>query len=242
MSNIIVFLHFHKSGGSTINNLFDSYIKHKPNKNGNPWKDNQFIKFWEYNKKEFNQFKKYLNNLSVNFICLEWNFFINYNKLNYNGVELITCLREPYERYKSNMNFYNKFNYKNYESKNLHQRCKIKINYNKFNYYVKMLNGLGNTPEAKIDESHFKIARKNLRKLFKTIIILENKESFKLLEKFNIKYDGFNNIKRMNSNKKDIDINRNEFKKLNFFDYKLYNYAKRLSEYQLQEYKNSKHI
>ena len=34
---IIFFLHFHKSGGSTINYLFNKYNKHKPNSNGNPW-------------------------------------------------------------------------------------------------------------------------------------------------------------------------------------------------------------
>ena len=34
---ILFYLHFHKSGGTTINSLFQHYNKHKPNHNGNSW-------------------------------------------------------------------------------------------------------------------------------------------------------------------------------------------------------------
>ena len=91
-NDIITFLHFHKSGGTTIVSFFKNYRKHNPNKNGNPWLDNKIIKFWDYNKNEFNNFKIILNQKTVNFVCFEWNFFKLFNEIDYNNIELITCI------------------------------------------------------------------------------------------------------------------------------------------------------
>ena len=82
-NKIIFFLHFHKSGGSSINFLFNDYNKHIPNANGNPWtEDGRLIKFWNYNKQQFNIFKTYLLNKKVNFVAFEFNFFKLYDEIN----------------------------------------------------------------------------------------------------------------------------------------------------------------
>ena len=64
---IILFIHFHKSGGSTMNEMFNNFNKYPTNRNGNPWSGNQIIPFWNYNKMQFNNFKQHLNQLNVHF-------------------------------------------------------------------------------------------------------------------------------------------------------------------------------
>ena len=240
MTNIILFLHFHKAGGTSVVDMFDNYNKHIPNANGNPRYNGDVIDFWNYKKKLFNIFKKYLINKKVNFIALEWNFFKFYNKINYDNLELITCIREPYERYISNLNFF--FNTNQMEltdSKIFNKFCiiynhsdnlRFKVNYNKYNYYVKMLNGFGDNWDIKVNRDHLEIAKNNLKK-FNIIIILENKKSFKLLKKY-----GINEVKHSNKTKKKLinNLKLDEFKKKNLYDYELYDFAIKLSNKQLQ--------
>ena len=58
---LIIFLHFHKSGGTTINTLFNNYNKHQPNRNGNPWGEDGIIDYWNYDKRKFGKFRIYFN-------------------------------------------------------------------------------------------------------------------------------------------------------------------------------------
>ena len=102
----------------------------------------------------------------------------------------------------------------------------FKINYNKFNYYVKMLNGFGDRPNKKINRTHLEIAKKNLQK-FSTIIILEIKDSFKLLKKYDIHSIAHKNKSKENFN--NLNVYYNYFKKKNRLDYELYYYAIKLS-------------
>lgn len=245
---VIIFLHFHKSGGTFINKLFINYNKYIKNRNGNPWTpDNtKIIKFWNYNRTQFDNFINKCKYENVEFLSLEWNFFKFYNDLNYNNIQLITCIREPYQRFKSNMNYDSCFNYKDYINKTiLWSRKNVKqnfnVNYNKYNYYVKMLNGFGDLPDIKITNTHLEIAKRNLEK-FTTIIILEDINSFQLLTRYKINPD---NQEKKNAHKYSRNINIlsiDEFKKENFFDYQLYEYAKKLSNHQLKQLKDNVNI
>ncbi len=237
--SIIFYLHLHKCGGTTINTLFKNYNKHKPNTNGNPWckSNKKIIKFWNYNKNEFNAFKKRLNSQNINFVAFEWNFFKHYNSIDLNNIELVVCIREPYKRYISNMKMDNCHNMTSYNKKNVIWRRDrsvqtFNVNYNKYNYYVKMLNGFGDKPNIEINRKHLEIAKKNLEK-FSTILILENKDTFKLLEKYDI-YNIAHNNQGSQSNKK-IVSNFEKFKKYNTYDYELYNYAIELSRKKLEQ-------
>ena len=234
---IIFFMHFHKSGGTTINYLFNKYNKHKPNSNGNPWckSNTEIIKFWNYNKDEFNKFKNYLLSQKVNFVGFEWNFFKFYNEINLTNIELIVCMREPHKRYISDMLVNNSNNMHAFNNKTIWWRRKrsvqrFKVNYNKYNYYTKMLNGFGDQPDIEINETHLDIAKNNLFR-FSTIIILEDKDTFQLLEKYNIYNTEHKN--KNNNNNKNILFNLEEFKKYNTYDYELYNYAINLSHSKL---------
>ncbi len=240
-------MHFHKAGGTTINNLFFNYNKHIPNGNGNPLyisgdpSKAVEIPFSNYNRDEFNQFKKYLFLKNVNFVAFEWNFFKFYNELDLTNIELITSIREPYNRYISNMGkrpypcdtlegFY-KWTFWVHPPDISAQN--FTVNYNKYNYYVKMLNGFGNEPDLKINEIHLENAKKILDK-FSTIIVLENKETYKLLKKYNINQLAHCNQRTTDKPKKDIN-QYEEFKKNNKYDYELYNYAIKLSNIQLKK-------
>ena len=239
-NDTIFFFHFHKGGGTTINHLFRKIKKYPNNRNGNPWGKNNIIPFWNYDKKEFNNFKLELKSKKVKFVAFEWNFFKNFNCLDFDNIELITVIRDPYERFISNMNVdghtdpleYSRLNSK-WERKGVSQT--FNVNYNKFNYYVKMLNGYGDNHNIEVNEEHLKIAKKNLG-LFSIIIILENQESFDLLKKY-----GINNVKKKrNINKKKKiygNLSLEDFKKKNAMDYKLYEYTKSLSKEQLKQYK-----
>lgn len=238
---LILFLHFHKAGGTSINTLFNDYNKHEPNKNGNPWNQDGIIDYWNYNRHEFGKFRIYLKKKNVNFICLEWNFFKHYYKLNYHNMDLITCLRDPYKRYVSNMIYDGYYDIdKFYGKKQIWKKkgSKFKISCNKYNYYVRMLNGLGDNPNIKINGTHYKIAKRNLG-LFSTIIILDIPETFQLLEKYNIT-DFIHQNRTSNKDEIEIKIDKKQFIKDNKFDYMLYEHAKYLSSKQLRNLKAQK--
>ena len=242
-SKLIIFLHFHKAGGTTINKMFNNHNKYPENHNGNPFHLSKIITYWNYNRRQFNYFKNHCINNNVEFICLEWNFFKFFNELNLDNIELITCIRDPYSRFKSNLNhnsqlFYKvknyKLNYKDWVKETIFWKTKdnvkkFKLNYNKYNYYVKLLNGLGDNPDIEINESHLDNA-KNILSKFNTILILEDKSSFNLLNKYNILYDNTKKNVCHEYNTNLIIPSYEEFKKENYYDYKLFEYAKELSE------------
>ena len=245
---MILFLHFHKCGGSTINSLFSNHKKHEPNINGNPWSksSSEIVEFWNYTKDEFNDFIGDLRSQEVGFVALEWNFFRFHAEVDLSNIELVVCMRDPYRRYRSNLarsaaernaagTFIAASSSKNWSDRTIWwSRAGIdqtfRVNFNKYNYYTKMLNGFGDQPDVEIDETHLDIAKKNLSR-FSTVLILENAETFKLLGKY-----GIHHMEHRNKNDSIVhcDIDVEEFTRLNAYDYELYNYAVRLSSSQLE--------
>jgi hypothetical protein len=237
MSKIFFFLHFHKSAGTSIVQLFNNYKKYKYNFNGNPWTTKEpfginsyAIPFFNYKKDEFNFFLKELIDDEVKFVAMEWNFFKYYDEIPYDNIILITCIRNPYERFKSRMVLSQKNHYVDFINDNLKTPDnKYEATFNKFNYYTRMLSGIGDEPEIVVNDKHYEEALKNIDK-FKIIILLDYPETFKELSKYNIDYSQLLREKK-NKNENNINITINisteEFIKLNNYDYMLYDYIKK---------------
>jgi hypothetical protein len=229
-NNPILFMHFHKAGGTTINSMANKMKKFTQNKNGNPYMNNELIRFWEYKNTEFENFKKYIKTNQIEFLCMEWGHFKYFNDINTSDITLITCFRDPYERYISNINYDKSNNSQKYTSNNI-KYDGVYVNFNKMNYYVRMLCGLYDELDVEMTEEHLEKAKRVLDR-YDAILILENPDSFKLIEKYK-----FNNVSKKNktsSKNYNIGITKNEFVNQNKLDYELYNYAKYLSDNQLK--------
>jgi len=229
----VLFLHFHKAGGTTINDLFNGYKKFPINKNGNPYLDKDtIIHFWNFNKHQFNLFKKMVSEIGVKFIAMEWNFFKH--DVDLSGFKLITCLRDPYDRFISNLNFDGRTDAFEYQKENIicndfeNINYKFYHNYNKNNYYVKLLNGYGDRPDIIIDEKHLVKAMMILKK-FNDIIILEKPKTWNKLKKYGIIYKKQDKKNQAINEKIDGGMTKEKFRELNEFDYRLYDYACMLS-------------
>ena len=239
---MIIFVHLHKCGGTTINHILkENKKKHPKSRNGNPWDKNGIIPYWNFNKLEFSNFINNCYKKGTEYICLEWNYFINYTTLDLSKLKQIIIFRDPYSRYISILK-HDEYEHQNYDYDSFKNvdivwerpqltNQKFNINNNKDNYYVLLLNGLGNKHNIKVKKKHLTIAKERLN-TFDTIIILENKDSFNLLKKY-----GINDINNTKSNVSKIlneyNVDKMEFEKNNTFDRKLYNYAIKLSNNQL---------
>ena len=259
-AKLILFVHFHKCGGTSIVNILKTNgLQGYPiNSNGNPKNEQRaIIKYWNYDK---NQLKKFVSDAlhhNTKFIALEWNYFSKYTA-NYEGGEQsldlknlfnqIICFREPRQRYLSILRHdeykHNIINYYEFKKINLiwtrkDTNQKFNINYNKDNYYVALLNGYGESHgEITMNESHLIFAKNILLKHFKAILILEKPESFKLLEQFGVRNSMTSERLNIRKSRKTLIVNKEEFEKNNVLDYKLYEYAKALSSAQMKRYNN----
>jgi len=239
-SGILFFLHIHKGGGTTINHLFRKYRRYPHNINGNPWRvenssSRQLIKFWDYGKNQFEEFLKILNQKKVKFVAFEWNYFKHAEEIDTTRIRLVTCIRDPYSRFVSSMfahgaskrELLNPVSWMNRDF----QWARVKsqhfwVNWNKPNFYVRMMNGYGDEPRREVTREDLGTAKRNLAE-FDVVMILEIAESFRLLEKYGIKYQGeaFN----VNHHKRNVGMTREQFIELNKLDYEFYEYATNFS-------------
>ena len=77
-NKLILFLHFHKCGGSSIVNIFkkNNFQAYPINSNGNPKNEKrEIIKYWNFDKKQIAEFVEDAMKQSTKFIALEWNYF-----------------------------------------------------------------------------------------------------------------------------------------------------------------------
>ena len=236
----ILFMHFHKSFGSSVVNTFKHKFKlHDMNMNGNPWVENSHVIL--FNEMNNNELTNWYNSINCDLVCLEWNFFTNFNQLHSKLFNFITILRDPYDRFISTYKLYlarkgnEKDNIWEFSSKKFDnfyiqgkmQKCKnqkkFPIIINEFNYYTKMINGLGNTHNSQINEYHYQNAIKILKTFdVKTDVAIKNND-------YNFNNFGIDKIKKDNVNKnKTMTVIDNEFKeyfmKENLYDYKIYNF------------------
>jgi len=236
-TGIAFFLHMHRSGGTTINYLFREFKKYPENNNGNPWKTQprEIIQFWDYGKEEFNNFLQNLTQMKVKFVAFEWNYFKHFEAIDTSQIRLLTSIRDPYARYVSNM-FANNANRKEISNPIWWMNRDLQwnwaypqhfwVSYNKPNYYVRMMNGFGDEPHREVNQEHLETAKRNLD-YFDVVIILEIAESFCLLRKFGVKYEG--GASYAGSKNRKIGMTQEQFKNLNELDYEFYEYARNIS-------------
>jgi len=228
----VFFLHMHKAGGTTITYLFRKLKWYPRNGNGNPWRGKGVVNFWEYGKQQFNDFLLKLYATKVQFIAFEWNYFKNVEEIDKSRIRLVTCIRDPYSRFVSNMfahgaNASELLNPLTWMNRDFHlKKGNLWVNFNMPNYYVKMLNGYGDEPHREVSREDLETAKLHLND-FDVVVILEVAESFRLLKKYGIEYDG--EIKNVNHKKRVIGMTQEQFRALNELDYEIYEYAKKIS-------------
>jgi len=229
----VFFLHMHKAGGTTVTYLFRDFKWYPRNGNGNPWEGRTgVVKFTDYGRKQFADFLLRLNHMKVQFIASEWNYFKHVEEIDISCISLVTCIRDPYARFVSNMfvngaNASELLNPLTWMNRDIQlKRGNLWVNFNKPNYYVKMMNGYGDEPQREVSREDLETAKRNLND-FDVVIILEVAESFRLLKKYGIEYDG--EIKNVKNNIKSIGMTQEQFISLNDLDYEFYEYAKTIS-------------
>jgi len=223
----VLFLHFHKSGGTTINHMFRGVLRKFPkNKNGNPHNANGVIPFWNFHPKKFSNFYQNVRRKNIQFLAMEWNFFTR--RIPWKKFHFLTVVRDPYERFISNMNVDKAKNPHNYMRRNIiiTRKRKLLVSFNKPNYYVRMLNGLGAQPDAVLTTAHLEKAKRVLSK-FHTVVILEMKPSFRQLTSLGLPQQKLS-MKSNKSSRKTYFMSKPDFEKRNQLDRKLYLFAKKL--------------
>jgi len=249
---VIVFLHFHKAGGTSMLKTLNQHLTPwKPNRNFNPWREygeeNRLIEFWKYNSTELQGYLDELIDNNIDFVSTEWNFFRDpLPKSIVDQMDLITTFRNPYERFRSNV-FFEAEEYADhpedwvnldFDGHSVRRQCgegvcksgKFHVNYNKPNYYVQMMNGLADVPHLKMNNTHLEVAKQRLQEWFKGIFILEQPETFSalgdIIPGYNPNGQGLPKHSRDNSqNKHTIPLSEDEFREENDLDYQLYEFA-----------------
>ena len=216
----IIFLHFHKAGGTSITQSASRKNKFPSHKNGNPYYNNKLIRFWEFTPKKFKTFKDHVAEQDINFFSMEWGGFKLITNEIKSGLVWITCLRDPYERFISNLNYDGYVDVKKYISETMRIEGHI-ATYNKPNYYTRMLCGLHDQSYITLTNQHLQLAKTNLKQ-FDVILLLEDPDGFNELLKYNLKP-----VERLNkTGVKQYLMSKYDFVAQNKLDYMLYEFAK----------------
>jgi len=228
---LIWFQHIHKSAGTSIVSMakYNQIKFYEPNNNGNPRHklgdpeaiipkaDIRYDKFW------IKRLQKFIDNCieqQIQFIGCEWGF--PEIPLDDNRIFYLTCIRDPWARFVSNYSFDHHANPTRFP--NLGSWMEPEYGYNKHNYYTRIFAGLAYQYSGPITETHFKIAKANLRK-FDLVMVLEQSDCFQTLE-IMLGWDYNPSIgKNATSKKVDLSDYRDEFYIQNLYDYQLYEEA-----------------
>lgn len=237
-TSLFLFAHFHKAGGTSIAQMAKHMKLTDLGGNGNPGSKDSLNKqqperFWIYPPILFDIWKKKLINHGVQFVAMEWGMIPRLDKLNMHDVHILTCLRDPYERFISDFNVAQNRQFKgSHLTASQFLAATIKVYgetmfYNKYNFYTRMLCGgpCFLAANAKLTQDHFLQAKRNLL-LMDTITILEIPESFNQL--YNLGFQKRVWANKNTSKRRDIGISKTMFEKRNAMDYELYNLAKRI--------------
>ena len=106
----------------------------------------------------------------------------------------------------------------------------FRVSINKPNYYVRMLNGLSNSPNVLLNVTHLNEAKRILC-LIGNVMVLEDPSTYELLRKYGCKPDEeesstllpkANASNTKNRNMKRIDVKRSQWESINVYDCELY--------------------
>ena len=236
----LVYLHFHKAGGtSVVQSLLQNHIYKawnpilegqwcgtcEPN-NGMPYESfDTIFPIWEYNASEWETFLRTGRARNVSLIALEWDFFHNFSAIYAADkyIEWVTVLRDPYERFVSEYHWEitrsqsHPIIYEDFVSKHMHASHpkNLPVNHNQANYYVKMLNGMGNVWDLNVTEAHFNQACMVLQRFTKVVPL----QADALRKAFDIDIPKRNHIED-----KSVPIDRKTFEAHNVWDVRLFDH------------------
>ncbi len=242
---LIWFQHLHKAAGTYIvRKAISNGEKPYPlNKNGNPHDENGAIPLWALSDSELSDFVDECERLGITFVATEWGG-PNYSRLSKDPrVCLITCLRNPVDRFISN------FNYDYYwmwtKSKNYSEYLSQDEIFTSPEYYTRIFSG-NLEHQNEVTDKDLSTAKENLL-LFDKVIIAETgmtglrdlgwiKEADTIHPTFGDKWAKIHLFKKMkflrlleyvfrvkHKPKQEIDVEG-----LNKLDMELYNFAKTL--------------
>lgn len=247
---LLVFLNFKSAGGDELvhSKLSHALKKYVPNRKAAPWNDTktEVIPFWIFDRSHFTQFVRKVRRKGVEYVSHEWNGLMHWDTLNFCDTRLVTCLRDPYSRFKAD--------YAEHSAAGESMRAyaatqrwwsesnmqRFRVNHNQHNYYVKMLLGQADVPEeelVELTEEHLEIAKKRLD-MYDTIVIYDIPETHKLLRKY--VSEEFSMPSQLKTEPKSVVkavvsecLSEQEFQSLNKLDYALYQHAVALAKRQL---------
>ncbi len=171
---LIWFQHFHKAAGTSIVDLAEAnnerlWLNHQ---NGNPIdsRGNQ-IELWKYSEDELRRFINLCEKESITFIATEWGLPCLRVLSEDHRVKLITCLRDPLDRFVSN--FYFDLYYGFTLARKLEDYVATRgRSFTMFNYYCRVLSGHNNSPHD-VNDAIFARAKDALSKFDICIILQE---------------------------------------------------------------------
>jgi hypothetical protein len=189
---------------------------------------NNLIPFYEWYGENLTKFFDKLKSNNVQFIATEWQFYQPKIYPILKNKTIILCIfRDPFQRILSNFNYDVLFKFT--KKKSLRSYIDSGDTYCQTNYYTKIMSGKPRKYRGSCDKSDLKKALICLRSI-DSMTILEDQDSMsKLFAKFNVPY----HKEKMNKHKKKIpneylDLEQDEFKQKNSFDYIIYEEAKKI--------------
>lgn len=178
---LIWFQHFHKAAGTSIVKLAQANeeVLYPQHNNGNPLDaEGNEIPLWTFSNNELSQFIDECEELGVTFVANEWEA-VDFEYLAKDPrVVLITCLREPLERFVSNFYFDYWSGYTNHSS--FQGYLNSDGCFTMFNYYCRILSG-HNTQHQPMTSGQFQEAKAALSH-FHHIVALGEKDAFQNLQ------------------------------------------------------------
>ena len=168
---LVWFQHLHKAAGTyVIRRALANGEKPFPiNENGNPCDDNGVIPLWEMSSKELTKFIDTCEEMGVTFVATEWGG-PDFSTLSKDPrVCLVTCVRDPMNRFISNFNF--DYYWMWSKSTNYEQYLMDKEIYTSPEYYTRIFSRNHN-PTDPVTEDHFQTAKENIL-LFDKVIVAE---------------------------------------------------------------------
>ena len=168
---LVWFQHLHKAAGTYVirRAIANGERLFPNNENGNPCNHNGVIPLWEMSERELTKFIDTCQEMGVTFVATEWGGpdFLTLSKDP--RVCLITCVRDPINRFISNFNF--DYYWMWSKSVNYEQYLTDKEIYTSPEYYTRIFSR-NHDPSVPVTKNHFQIAKKNAL-LFDKIIIAE---------------------------------------------------------------------
>jgi len=182
---LIWFQHLSKAAGSSIVHLaiINGEVLYPHHSNGNPRNSNgKLVRPWEMDAVELSGFVDHCESKGITFISTEWgapDFTILSSDPR---VTLITCMRDPLERFISNFYFalYSGTTDRRSPEDYLNSVSTLWGIYTMSNYYCRIFSRYHNNPKP-VGQNQFELAKSNLS-LFDCRILLKDKGSFSYIK------------------------------------------------------------